>query len=293
MKKLIVALLALLLMTGCTRTAKNEGGRDGYYEPSGDFSKVTESVGNKYNNSNEYAGEMLVYTSNISLETTDYKKTTDELNELMTRFKAFTQSIDERNGSRRSMNMVIRVPSKDFDSFIQALRNSDAVSVTGISTNVDNITTTYNDNEIRITALETQHARLLELLAEAKDLTDVIKIEQRLSEVEIELTKLKSNRGQMENEVAYATVGITIYEVTTYSEVSFLQKIVNAFSGSWSSFTASVQDFLISLIYALPHLVVLAVAFLVLRKPVGALLAKIHWPFKRKKKEVTNDDKPE
>ena len=288
MKKFLTILPAVLLLTGCGKKT-DVADRGNYYAPEGEFPAVSDSVGNDGSLISKNNGEKLVYTSNISMESTDYTKTVDEINELMKRFNAITQNIDEKNNSRRVLSMVIRVPAASFDDFIQALRGSSA-SITGISTNVDNITTQYDDNEIRIAALEKQHARLLELLDTAASLKDVIEIEDRLSEVEIELTRLQSYRNKMDTDVAYSTIRLSVYEVTVYSEVSFLQKILNAFSGSWSSFTDSVQGFTIDLIYALPHLILLAVAILVLRKPVGRLISGFHWPFGKKEAKKKEED---
>ncbi|MBQ2213005.1 MAG: DUF4349 domain-containing protein, partial [Erysipelotrichaceae bacterium] len=172
--------------------------------------------------------------------------------------------------------------ARHFDEFIQSLRDSSG-SIIDISTNVDNITRQYDNNEIRIEALETQHTRLLQLLNEAKDLNDIIQIEARLSEVETEITQLKSYKNSMDADVAYSTIDLTIREVQTYSETSFLQKLLNAFSGSRSNFLRNAEDLIIWFIYRIPQIVILVIAFFLFRKPVTNLIGKIN---KKEKKSV-------
>ena len=290
MKRFITAVLCLLLLVGCGRKSA-EGHDGGYYEPG--YRTEDDSYGlsaeESYNvinkNSNSAVAkpeEKLVYRSSVTLETKDYTSLLDELNEIIRKYNGVTQTMRESNTARRTFSLTVRIPSEHFDDFIRSLRKSSG-SMTDIYTSVDNITKQYNDNDLRIAALETQHTRLLQLLADAKDLNDVILIESRLSDVETELTRLQSYKNSMDSDVAYFTIDLTVCEVQTYSETSFWSKLTNAFSGSLSNFTDNMEDLVIWVIYALPNLVLLAAAYFLLRKPAGKLIGKI---FNRNKKEI-------
>ena len=289
MKKIMITLLCLVFLFGCgaRKTA------DGYYMPQADYYSMggdyaveedsSYSVSQHKTQANvANAEEKLVYRSSIVLETKDYSSLTKELEEIMKQYEAITQSMRESGGSGRTFRLTVRVPARHFDEFIQSLRDSSG-SIIDISTNVDNITRQYDNNEIRIEALETQHTRLLQLLNEAKDLNDIIQIEARLSEVETEITQLKSYKNSMDADVAYSTIDLTIREVQTYSETSFLQKLLNAFSGSRSNFLRNAEDLIIWFIYRIPQIVILVIAFFLLRKPVTNIIGKIN---KKEKKSV-------
>lgn len=271
MKKLIIVMLSLMLLVGCSSTKKDAGiPYNGNNSPSKNYEVGIDGSNDISNGTNSQfsSEEKLVYKSSISLETTNYKEFMDELNALFKKHQTVMQSIREQNEDRRYTDMVVRVPSKNLDSFLQDLKKGSG-SIRDISTTVDNITKQYNDNDIRIKALETQHARLLELLKNAGSLTDIIALEQRISEVEIELTKLQSYKSTMDADVEYSTVTISIVEVKTYSETSFLTRIQNAFSRSFSNFVRNVENFIIDVIYALPALIILAAVVFVFRKAIG------------------------
>ena len=290
MKRFITAVLCLLLLVGCgTKSADVHDAN--YYEPG--YRTEEDSYGlsadESYNvinkNSNSAIAkpeEKLVYRSSVTLETKDYTSLLDELNEIIRRYDGVTQTMRESNTARRTFSLTVRIPSEHFDDFIRSLRKSSG-SMTDIYTSVDNITKQYNDNDLRIAALETQHTRLLQLLADAKDLNDVILIESRLSDVETELTRLQSYKNSMDSDVAYSTIDLTVCEVQTYSETSFWSKMTNAISGSLSNFTDNMEGLVIWVIYALPNLAVLAAAYFLLRKPAGKLINNI---FRGKKKEA-------
>ena len=287
MKKFVITLLCMVFLFGCAAKKSNdiyERTVDDYYSTGGDYAVSEESynVMPQKTAANVRTEEKLVYRSSVVLETKDYESLTKELEEIMKKYNAITQSMRESGGSGRTFRLTVRVPADHFDEFIQSLRDSSG-SVIDISTNVDNITREYNNNDIRIEALETQHTRLLQLLQQAANLSDVIQIEQRLSEVETEITQLKSYKNSMDADVAYSTIELTIREVQTYSETSFLQKLINAFSGSASNFVRNIEDLIIWVIYRAPQILVLVLAYVLLRKPVGSLIGKI---FRKGKKTV-------
>ena len=296
MKKLFTVLLCIVLLAGCAHKSRerdepsyiDDGYTSNYHvSDGGDYVSLEESMSMK--SAVQLSDEKLVYRSSVSLETKDYATLTSELEELMKTFGAVTQSMSESGGTGRTFHLTVRVPAQHFDEFIQGLRDSSG-SVLNISTNVDNITEQYSNNEIRIKALETQHTRLLQLLEKARSLTDIIQIEERLSEVEIELTQLETYKNRMDADVTYSTVELTIREVQTYSETGFLQKLANAFNGSRSNFVRSIEDFIIDVIYMRPHLLVWIAVILLLKKPVLALKDKI---FSRKTAKTVMKETPE
>jgi len=75
----------------------------------------------------------------------------------------------------RSAQYVFRIPADKFKSFTESL--STLGNVPYSSTNAENITMQYSDTESRLTASRTKEARLLELLAKASSMEDILAIE--------------------------------------------------------------------------------------------------------------------
>lgn len=299
MKKLLIIVLCLLAITGCSLNksieCRDEGGDRNAYEYSGNYTKITAWSPAR----DDYDGiviqsseEKYVYTGYVGFETTEYEEFISEFNSILKQYNGITQSYEETSSSGkggRRMFFIVRVPSQNFDKFINDLRNSKG-SVVRISTESDNITKQYNSNAIRIEALEAQHKRLMELMENADDLSQIILLEQRLSELEIELTELYNYKNSMDADVAYSTINVQIDEVVTYTETnSFWQRIKNAVSGSVIRFVEGIQGFVIDVIYFLPTLVVLVVLFFILRKPVRNMFGRIV----SRKKEPKPIEEPE
>ena len=286
MKKFLLALCLLCLLAGCS----SKGGAN-YY--TGSYAASSDNAKNNYDYESESAPsasqgmaleqsetEKLVYTGWMSIETKDMDSFLQEFGSLVGQYQGITQNMQESNYSnRRYISLTLRIPAKDFQNFIDALRSGSG-SVTNIHTDVENITRRYNDNEIEIEALETQHARLLELMAQATDLSDVILIEDKLTDVETRLNILKSYRSEMDEDVAYSTLSIEISQVSTYTRTSFGQRLKEAFQESWIDFAEGLGDFTVGVVYHLPLILLLVVLYFVLRKPAGKLFGKI---FRRKK----------
>jgi len=291
MKKLFLAVLALMLLAGCS--ARKEDGyteRPSYnydYYPEQSVSDGGSGNGAAYligesENSAAHKEEKLVYTSGITIESKEYDKLLQEVSELIDKYEGFRQTIDESDNERRVANLVIRIPSKNFDAFIEGLKAGSG-NILNIKINVDNITQQYNDNEIRIQTLETQYQRLLELLKEAGDLSDVIELEDRISQVEYDLMRYNNNKNTMDAQVAYSTITMSLREVITYSttKIPFFQRIKDAFAGSWEDFKEGFENFVIDLIYALPRLLIFAAVVFILWKPAKKWISS----YKAKKEE--------
>ena len=290
MKKLLTLLCLVLFLTACS--AKSANGVSYYYEPSADAAETADYGVYAKNeddpvsyNRVENSAEKIIYTGNIRIETKDYDSFLNEFNALTAKYHGIVQSMSENNyGERRYLSYTLRIPAERFEEYLEEVRNGSG-SVTSVSSNAENITRRYSDNELRIETLKTQHERLLELLDEAAGLSDVIMIEDRLSEVEYELNSLTSYKQDMDEDVTYATVYVSIEEVMIYTKTSFGKRVKDAIGDSFRNFISGVQDFLIDVIYALPMLMVLAVLFFVLRKPVKTLLKKIPKRTPKKKEE--------
>ena len=293
MKKLMIVLSVVFLLAGCSAGKQDSGGAREEYDsdesmPTSsnyyvqDYDKKTD--GGSYLEANEQAvsqDEKLVYTGWISMETNDYDKFSTELNGVVNKYKGIIEEMREQTNSygnyNRTLSLTLRIPAADFNNFIEDLRNGSG-SVTDVNTRVDNITRAYNNNEIEIEALETQHTRLLELLSEAASLEDIIKLEDRISQIEIRLTQLKQYRNEMDADVSYSTITLMVNEVREYSETSYWQKLWNAFGNSWIRFVDNLGYFLIDVVYAIPTIVVIVVLYFVLRKPARTIFEKIRLP---------------
>ena len=110
-------------------------------------------------------------------------------------------------------------------------------------------------------ALQTEEARLLELMEQAETMADLLEIEARLTDVRYELERVTSQLRVYDNLVDYATIYLGIDEVTEYTPVeeeTLWQRISGGFVRSLKGLGETLLDVAVWLIVNLPYLVVLA-----------------------------------
>jgi hypothetical protein len=183
-------------------------------------------------------------------------------------------------GRARYAELTVRIPAQNLDQFVDHV--AEAANITSKSRSTDNITLSYVATQSRITALETEQTRLLELLAKAETMDDLLKIESRLTDVRTQLEQVTSQLKLYDNLVDYSTVELDIREVQEYTEVEepgVWTRLGNGFVNSLQNAGKILLEFVILLVCALPYLIFPAVVTVVI-----LLIVKFS---KRKKKNIS------
>ncbi len=220
--------------------------------------------------------QKITYSGSVVIETTDYDAAVSDIKALISGYDCLVGASDEYNddqswrddtvdSSARTCSWTILVPSERFSDMMDSIGTIHG-HVRSKRQDSDNLTRQYHDTESRIAALKVQEQRLLSFMEEADNVSDLLEIEDRLSEVRYELETLQNQNNSIDFQVQYATLQISLEEVADYDStgLSFGQRVSHAFSDSGSSFTHAVQGLIILLILLLPYLVIAGVVVLVL-----------------------------
>ena len=108
-----------------------------------------------------------------------------------------------------------------------------------------------------IAALKTEQTRLLELMEQAETMSDLLEIESRLTEVRGELERYASQLKVLDNQIDYATVNLSLSEVTEYTPVvekSRLEKIRDGFVSSVKGVGNLILDFISFVLMNIPYI---------------------------------------
>lgn len=216
-------------------------------------------------------GRKLIKTVYLYAETETFDELMDGLNQQITALGGYIESRDSNTGRRQRCNMVIRIPADALAGFVEHV-NANA-NVTSSSETAVDVTLEYVDTEAKITALETEQTRLLELLASAESLDDILTIEARLSEVTYELERYASRLRNLSNQVDYATVNLTVTEVevlTPVEEPTVWQRITTGFSETLSDLGENLTDLFVWVIVESPNILIF-----------GLLIALIVFAFRK------------
>ncbi|MBQ7359072.1 MAG: DUF4349 domain-containing protein [Lachnospiraceae bacterium] len=226
-------------------------------------------------------GEKLVYTCNIVMETLNYDQCITRLRENIEKYDGFVESENETDDAGRwyyenykktsgtkHMSLTVRIPTQYYNDFLSGIEGQD--KITSKRSYVDNISRQYYDTSARIEALEIQQDRLLDMLAAATEIEDMITIESRLSEVQYQLNSAKTSLASMDADVAFSTITVNVSEVMEYTPQTepvksntFMDRLKNTLSETWDFFWEMLEVLLFAVIRLIPIALVVGVVVLV------------------------------
>jgi len=227
---------------------------------------------------NESLAEKIIYTVSADIETVSFNETIEAVYVLLGANGGFIESsyIGGRNTSQayygwqtyRSANFTLRIPQDRLNAVTASLDSLG--NVVSRRSDADNITSQFFDTQSRLNSYKTQEERLLDMLARADNVTDMIEIESRLADIRYHIESLTSTLRNWQNQVDYSTLVLYISEVAELTEISpvqqrtYWQQIGDGLAAS----TRSVGNFFTRLfmwiVINLPVLVILAVIVVII-----------------------------
>ena len=236
-----------------------------------------------------------IITMDMSVETENLDTMLEELDAHILELEGYVEGQNVHNGSAystrryRSASLTIRIPADVVDQFTQEVEG--ICNVVSSNKNLEDITLTYVSTESRMKALQTEEARLLELMEQAETMSDLLEIEARLTDVRYELESVTSRLRTYDNQVNYATIYLYIDEVQEYTPVAertVWQRISEDFVSNLKSLGDDIVDVFVWVLVSSPYLVVYAVLIVALL----VVIKKLRKPGKVKKDRKNKNDPP-
>ena len=216
-------------------------------------------------------GRKWIITIDMTVETDDLDMLTADLDQKIKSLGGYVEDQSVHNGSNyasrryRSANLTVRIPEEKADQFTSDI--SGLANVVSQNLRREDITLNYVATSSRVTALETEEARLLELLAQAETMEDLLTIEARLTDVRYELKNYTSQLRLYDNQIDYATIYLYIEEVQEYTPVEepgFFERIRNTFSDALEGLGDGIVNITVFLVGNSPYILVFGtVAFVI------------------------------
>lgn len=299
----LVMLLLLGLLSGCGAQMKAE---DAYYAPAETAPMTTGAAadyesaltnGSKAPETAAPVNQKLIRRVYLDAETEDMDALLEAVYSRVAELEGYIENRNINNGSSyyggssRYGELTIRIPADRLDQFVEHV--GDVSNITSNRESTEDVTLSYVATESRIIALETEQTRLLELLAKAQDMKDLLMIESRLTEVREELERVKSQLRVYDNLVSYSTVNLSIREVREYTVVepepeTVWERIGKGFVKSAKGLWNAITEVFVFLVVALPYF-----AFMALLAGVIILLSRLGRKKKKSKMPVQTSFQPE
>lgn len=208
-------LLCLLILTlaGCSSPSLEDKSLD--TESVAIDQVVSEEMVGRSGSDAVFDKSKIIYSGRIGLNTDHYQESFDKISTYVEESGGFIQEsgsnfISQETKEGNSGYLTIRIPA---DRFSEAM---DMIQSFGRPTNADvsssNISQQYQDVESQLNNLKIQEQRLLDLLKEATNMTDLLAIESELNRIRTESDLLSSTKKNWDVEISYATIYVSLYE---------------------------------------------------------------------------------
>jgi len=255
--------LLLLGLTGCGKAA-DSGAANGKPD---DYIVKEESSTDAESSSSLPENRKLIQTVNMQVETENLDTVLQQIDSRIAQLGGYTENANIQNGSAysgkryRNASITVRIPAKDLESFLN--RVDEISNIVSTRRTVEDVTLSYVATESRMKALQAEESRLLELMTKAETLNDLLTVEKRLTEVRTELEQVTSALRVFDNQVDYATIHLSIQEVTEFTEntepETVWQRIGAGFKKSLKGVGNLLEELFVFLVVSIPYLVLIGV----------------------------------
>ncbi|WP_082479886.1 DUF4349 domain-containing protein [Agreia sp. Leaf283] len=252
----VASAAALLLLAGCSSSSgtssPSEGGRP--VSPQQD-----KSASGTAEDGSVQADAQVITTGWVSISVSDPAAASADAAEVVETHGGHIDNRSEQAGTgsqSASAQLTIRVPEDQVTQTLDELKKLGTVESVSISST--DVTSQTTDLDARITAMQGSVDRLLDLMAAATDIDDLITLETAISTRQADLDSLKAQRDLLADQVAYSTIDLQLYEsgaVPAGGPKDFWGGLVVG----WNSLLAALGGGLVAIGVALPWLLVLAV----------------------------------
>ena len=293
-KKLMIAMLSaamalMLCFAGCSSNSKDMA--DGYnyavtedaaytepaeapapgaataYEYGLDTSAYADMDKAKLNTGDMYGGRKIIRNYDISLATNTFDDDLAYINAKLSELGGYVLS-SSLSGSKpeaygdsgRSLSMTLRVPAEKASDFVSGVQQLGKVDY--IHDYTDDVTDQYFDVDTRLAVLKDQLERLRTIMVETDNLADIITLEERISEVMLQIEELTGTLKRYDALIAYTTIDLSINERNAISGPADTkgtgERISEGFPDTLNGVATFFVNFFVWFVSSLPVLIILA-----------------------------------
>jgi hypothetical protein len=129
-----------------------------------------------------------------------------------------------------TVTITIRVPAARFDAVIEEIRGAGS-HVAQDKVTTQDVTEEYIDLEARIRAKQALETQFMEIMKQAKSVSDALEVQSQLSDVRAEIERLEGRRRFLENQTSLSTITVTIMPPSQMvSSTGFFYSVKRAFA---------------------------------------------------------------
>ncbi|WP_048198558.1 DUF4349 domain-containing protein [Methanocella arvoryzae] len=223
----------------------------------------------------------VIMTASIQIETTKFNESVDKVRFLATSTGGYVQSssMNMYDQNRRSSTITIKVPQSAYEQTLSEIRKLGTVK-SDSSTGSD-VTLQYVDVESRLKNLRAEEARLIDIMDQAKNVTEILAVERELSRVQGEIESYQARLNVLNSQIDFST--ITVYVTEPEPVVSYDWGIGDAVTEAVHAFVGMIGGLIVLTGYLIPLVLYLALGLAALYLLIRGAL----WLYKRSQNRKT------
>ena len=249
MRQLASIIVVLLFLTGCgsqpeksTLPAPGESTADALAPPPPAEAEPA-TVATPGFPTGASTNRQLVYNAELTLKVAQLPRTIARVDSLVRGSSGWTQAATQtRADAEWRQEMTIRVRPEKLTDLLTRLAGLGTVE--GKSLTTEDVTAEHADVAARLRTKRALEQRYLELLRQARKVSDILEIETKLGAVREEIEAVESRLKALNEQVAYSTITLHLYQPVALPTpdapvLSFGSRLLEALYGGWE-LTASL-----------------------------------------------------
>lgn len=209
----------------------------------------------------------IVKTATLQAEVKDFTQYSKGLAQKVKSLGGYISAEQQQETDYRIENaVIIKVPVAQFDQAVAVLLNDvQKVGVRQITS--EDVSTAYVDSKSRLEAKKQVRQRYLELLKNAKNMSDMIEVQKEINSIQEEMELVSGRINYLGHASATSTIQLTYYQVLNASRANegaprFLEQLKDSFANGWYW----LGELLLGLVAIWPLVLAIALTVLLLRR---------------------------
>lgn len=203
-------------------------------------------------------------TLRVSIGRGSFDGKVDDARSIAASLGGFVVGSTASQGSDRRLvrgTLVLRVPESSYADAMQRLRRLGKVEA--LDESGEDVSQEFIDLRARVRQLQAVEAQLLELLDRAKTVASALAVQSQLAQVQLELEQARGRLNYLDDQVAFATISLSLHEAGAVSSKGGGFGIVDAWAKAAAGFLAVIGWIFVALAVISPVLVLLVLGLLV------------------------------
>ena len=207
----------------------------------------------------------IIYTANLHLESQDFDAAYEAIGKIVETAGGYYENntVYDEGTASRTASITVRLPQEQFDAALTQLKK--VCHVTYSNQTAKNVSEEYYDVQSRLETAKIKLERLQNLLASATEMSDIIELENAISDTQWQVDYLSGDLRRYDSLIGYSTIQVDLDEVQVLTDtdpepVSLGARIKGAFMNGLHAIGDGVVAFVLWFVSNIVWIVLIAAA---------------------------------